>query len=163
MSTQTVIRRSRSTTSNRSLHSVQRVLRALIWFGLFFLLGILTLGAAFLVSTVADFLGYAAFVVGGLLTLIIPGMVNRCLYVIPEFERVVVLKMGKFTGVEGPGKFWVIPYPPFYQSVAAKSDMRVWLRRSTDSGAHQVQSGGTDVGNRGGAAGRMASSRGVRH
>jgi len=39
-----------------------------------------------------------------------------------------VLKMGKFVGVKGPGKFWVIPYPPFYQSVAARLDTRVQTR-----------------------------------
>jgi regulator of protease activity HflC (stomatin/prohibitin superfamily) len=132
MSTQTIIRRSSSSTSNstssRTLNSVQRVLRGLIWFGLFFLMSILTIIVAFLLSMVADFLGYVWLVVGGFFTLIIPGMVSRCLYVIPEFERVVVLKMGKFTGVQGPGNFWVIPYPPFYQSVAAKLDMRVQTR-----------------------------------
>ena len=45
-------------------------------------------------------------------SLIIPGMVSRTLYVIPEFQRVVILKLGKFAGVSGPGRFWVIPYPP---------------------------------------------------
>jgi regulator of protease activity HflC (stomatin/prohibitin superfamily) len=117
-----------STTSSRSLNSVQRVLRSLIWFGLFFLLGAITLGVAFALTYVAKFLGYAVFFVGGFFTLIIPGMVSGCLYVIPEFERVVVLKLGKFIGVKGPGLFWVIPYPPFYQSVAANLDIRVQTR-----------------------------------
>ena len=40
----------------------------------------------------------------------------------------VTLKLGKFIGVRGPGKFWVIPYPPFYQSVAAELDIRVQTR-----------------------------------
>jgi regulator of protease activity HflC (stomatin/prohibitin superfamily) len=128
MSTQAIRYRPRAATSSRSLHSVQRVLRALIWFGLFILLAIITFSVAFFLSMVIDLLGYVALVVGGFFTLIIPGMVSQCLYVIPEFERVVVLKMGKFVGVEGPGKFWVIPYPPFYQSVAAKLDMRVQTR-----------------------------------
>jgi regulator of protease activity HflC (stomatin/prohibitin superfamily) len=127
MSTQVAISRSSSSTS-RSLHSVQRVLRTMIWFGVFFLLGIITLGAAFVLSMVADILGMAALVVGGLFTLIIPGTISSCLYVIPEFERAVVLKMGKFIGVRGPGNFWVIPYPPFYQSVAALLDLRVQTR-----------------------------------
>jgi len=128
MSTRTIVHRPSGTTSSRTLHSVQRVLRSLIWFGLFVLLGIITLGVAFVLSMVANFLGYVGIVVGGFFSLIIPGMVSRCLYVLPEFERVVVLKMGKFTEVEGPGNFWVIPYPPFYQSVAAKLDMRVQTR-----------------------------------
>jgi regulator of protease activity HflC (stomatin/prohibitin superfamily) len=36
--------------------------------------------------------------------------------------------MGRFVSVRGPGNFWVIPYPPFYQSVAAKLDLRVQTR-----------------------------------
>jgi len=127
MSTRIITHRP-SGTSSRTLHSVQRVLRTLIWFGLFFLLGTITLGVAFLLSLAADFLGYVVIVVGGFFTLVIPGMVSHCLYVIPEFERAVVLKMGRFVGVKGPGNFWVIPYPPFYQSVAAKLDMRVQTR-----------------------------------
>ncbi|RKX23698.1 MAG: hypothetical protein DRP46_14340, partial [Candidatus Zixiibacteriota bacterium] len=128
MPTQTVHYRPRTTTSSRTLNSVQRVLRTLIWFGLFVVLGIITLGVAFLANMIADFLGFVVFFIGGFFTLVIPTMVSGCLYVIPEFERVVVFKMGKFVGVKGPGNFWVIPYPPFYQSVAAKLDIRVQTR-----------------------------------
>jgi regulator of protease activity HflC (stomatin/prohibitin superfamily) len=67
-------------------------------------------------------------IIGGLAAFIVPGMISSCLYIIPEFERAVVLKMGKFDGVKGPGRFWVIPYPPFYQSVAARLDTRVQTR-----------------------------------
>jgi len=121
---------SSATTTSRSLNSVQRVLRTMIWFGLFILLGGLTLLAAFIVSMPPQlqFLGYIVFFAGGLISLIVPGTISSCLYVIPEFERAVVLKMGKFIGVKGPGNFWVIPYPPFYQSVAALLDMRVQTR-----------------------------------
>ena len=128
MSVQRVTYRTTGTTNDRSLHSVQRVLRTMIWFGLFILLGIITLVVAFFASMAADFLGYVVIVVGGLISLIVPGTISSCLYVIPEFERAVVLKMGKFIGVKGPGNFWVIPYPPFYQSVAAKLDLRVQTR-----------------------------------
>jgi regulator of protease activity HflC (stomatin/prohibitin superfamily) len=47
------------------------------------------------------------------------------LYIVPEYRRVVVLKLGEFIGVKGPGQFWVIPYPPFYQSAAMTLDMRI--------------------------------------
>jgi regulator of protease activity HflC (stomatin/prohibitin superfamily) len=126
MSIQTVLRA--SSTSSRSLHSVQRVLRTMIWLGLFIVLGIITLVVAGLAGVAADFLGIVVLFVGGLISLIVPGTISGCLYVIPEFERAVVLKMGKFVGVKGPGNFWVIPYPPFYQSVAAKLDLRVQTR-----------------------------------
>jgi regulator of protease activity HflC (stomatin/prohibitin superfamily) len=55
-------------------------------------------------------------------------MVSSSFYVIPEFQRLVVLKMGKFVGVKGPGQLWVIPYPPFYESVAATIDTRIRTR-----------------------------------
>ena len=128
MSIQKVAYRVPSFTSGRSLNSVQRTLRGMIWLGMFVLMGGLTLLAAFLASMVYEFLGIVVFIVGGIVSLIVPGTISSCLYVIPEFERAVVLKMGKFVGVKGPGNFWVIPYPPFYQSVAAKLDLRVQTR-----------------------------------
>jgi len=118
----------RSAGTTRSLNSVQRVMRTLIWFGVFILLGVITLVLAFVASLAGEILGYTVLAIGGFLSLVIPGMISRCFYVIPEFERVVVLKLGEFVGVKGPGKFWVIPYPPFYQSVAAKLDIRVQTR-----------------------------------
>ncbi|MCP4544691.1 MAG: hypothetical protein GY832_46925 [Chloroflexi bacterium] len=128
MSTQRVVYRPPSSTSSRSLNSVQRVLRTMIWLGLFIVLGIITLVVAGIAGMAASFLSYVVIMVGGLISLVIPGTISSCLYVIPEFERAVVLKMGKFIGVKGPGNFWVIPYPPFYQSVAAKLDLRVQTR-----------------------------------
>jgi len=116
------------TSGNRTLYRVQTVLRTWIWLGIFAVLAILTLIAAGLLRLVAPPLSIAALALGGLVAFVVPGMVSRCLYIIPEFERAVVLKMGKFVGVRGPGKFWVVPYPPFYQSVAAKLDTRVQTR-----------------------------------
>jgi len=122
----------RTTSGGRNLNSVQRTLRALIWFVLFGVLGIVTVLVAALLGLFRGTpWGIAWLIVGGLVTLIIPGMVTRCLYVIPEYKRVVILKLGKFVGVRGPGKFWVIPYPPFYQSVAAELDIRVQTRAIT--------------------------------
>ena len=129
MSAQRVTYRPPGSTSARSLNNVQRVLRTMIWLGLFCILGVITLVVAGLAgSLVHQVLGVAVIAVGGLISLILPGTISSCLYVIPEFERAVVLKMGKFVGVKGPGNFWVIPYPPFYQSVAAKLDLRVQTR-----------------------------------
>jgi regulator of protease activity HflC (stomatin/prohibitin superfamily) len=65
--------------------------------------------------------GFVAFI----LLFSVPGMISRTLYIIPEYQRVVVLKLGQFIGVKGPGQFWVIPYPPFYQSAAMMLDMRL--------------------------------------
>jgi regulator of protease activity HflC (stomatin/prohibitin superfamily) len=114
--------------SNRSLYRVQTVLRTWIWLGLFVALAIITLAAAAIAAAVWSYAAIPVLIVGGLISLIVPGMFSSCLYIIPEFERAVVLKMGKFDGVKGPGRFWVVPYPPFYQSVAARLDTRVQTR-----------------------------------
>ena len=119
---------SAASTSNRSLYRVQTVLRTLIWLGAFVLLGAITLALAGLASVAWTYAAIPVLIIGGLAALIFPGMISSCLYIIPEFERAVVLKMGKFDGVKGPGRFWVVPYPPFYQSVAARLDTRVQTR-----------------------------------
>jgi regulator of protease activity HflC (stomatin/prohibitin superfamily) len=113
---------------SRDLYRVQRVLRSLIWFAGFVVLGGMTIVASTVANLISPILGLPVLVIGGLFSLIIPRMISSSLYIIPEFERVVVLKMGKFAGVKGPGRFWVIPYPPFYESVAAKLDTRVQTR-----------------------------------
>ena len=119
---------SKTTTPKENLYGVQRVLRALIWFLIFFVLGGVTLILSILLSTVTDSLWIATSIIGGFFSLIIPGMISRTLYVIPEFQRVVILKLGKFVGVRGPGRFWVVPYPPLYESVAMTLDLRVQTR-----------------------------------
>lgn len=113
----------------RNLNSVQRTLRTMIWLVLFVALAVLTLLIFFgLLAAGAEAGSWLVLFIGGFLALVLPGLLTRCLYVIPEFERVVVLKLGKFVAVRGPGMFWVVPYPPFYQSVAAELDIRVQTR-----------------------------------
>jgi len=108
---------------------VQTTLRALLGLALFFGLGIVAgLLAVIVFRWLGPVVGIPFFVVEGVLILVIPGMVTKCLYVVPEFKRVVVLKMGSFDGVKGPGLFWVFPYPPSYQSVTAELDTRVQTR-----------------------------------
>ena len=112
----------------RDINNVQRVLRTLIWLGLFMALGIVTVIVSLLLSALQPWLGLVSLVMGGLASLIVPGMISSSLYIIPEFQRLVVLKPGKFVGVKGPGRLWVLPYPPFYESVAAIIDTRVRTR-----------------------------------
>ena len=113
----------------RSRNTVQTTLRTLLWLLLFFVLGIATAALTFLlVGLEVWILAIPVLVIGGLVTLIVPGLITRCLHVVPEFKRVVVLKMGSFDGVKGPGLFWVFPYPPKYQSVTAELDTRVQTR-----------------------------------
>jgi regulator of protease activity HflC (stomatin/prohibitin superfamily) len=94
-----------------------------------FALGVVSLILAVIVGAVTTpAFGFVAFGVCGLISLILASTVSSWLYIIPEFERVVLLKLGQFDGVKGPGRFWVIPIPPFNQSVTAKIDTRVQTR-----------------------------------
>ncbi len=118
---------SKSSTA-RSLNTVQAFLRLMLWLislAVFFGLTLLVSG---ILTAVSSFLGPPSLAIGGIVSLILATMVSRTLYVIPEYQRVVLLRLGKFVGVKGPGLFWVIPYPPFFRSVAATLDIRVQTR-----------------------------------
>lgn len=122
-----------STSTTRNLNNVQRVQRTMIWFGLFVAIGIVTVLLALIVgailpSAVGTVGAVVIFGIGGLLALIIPGLISSSLYIVSEYERVIVLKLGEFMGVRGPGRFWVIPYPPFNESVTAQIDLRIQTR-----------------------------------
>lgn len=117
----------------RTINQVQQVMRMLIWVVSFILIVVLLaaigLGIMLLGNLVLEGAGAFCVVPWGLVSLLIafsvPSMLSRCYYIIPEYERVVVLKMGEFQGVRGPGQFWVIPYPPYYQSAAMILDLRI--------------------------------------
>ena len=74
---------------SRDLNRVQRVLRSLIWFGLFVVLGGLTLAVAALLGWFLNLpmLGAAALVIGGVASVAIPGMISSCLYIIPGSQH----------------------------------------------------------------------------
>jgi regulator of protease activity HflC (stomatin/prohibitin superfamily) len=114
--------------TTRSLNTVQAFLRLVIFLVSLAVFFGLTLALSGILAAVARFLGPATLAVGGFVSLILAIMLSRTLYVIPEYERVVLLRLGKFIGVKGPGLFWVIPYPPFFRSVAATLDIRVQTR-----------------------------------
>ena len=65
------------------------------------------------------------FVWGCLKTFVILWVANvvaRMFYILPEWERMVLLRLGKFVGVRGPGFFLI---PPFVYSVARILDIRI--------------------------------------
>jgi regulator of protease activity HflC (stomatin/prohibitin superfamily) len=106
----------------------------MIWIIMFAALAFLTLILAFMLGlTTGSSIAVTVLVIGLFVDLILPGLITRCLYVTPEYQRIVVLRLGEFLGVKGPGRFWVIPYPPFYQSVVAELDIRVQTRVITAS------------------------------
>jgi regulator of protease activity HflC (stomatin/prohibitin superfamily) len=52
----------------------------------------------------------------------VPSVISGMIYVLPEWQRMALLRLGRFVGVKGPGFFIV---PPFLYSVASIVDMRI--------------------------------------
>jgi regulator of protease activity HflC (stomatin/prohibitin superfamily) len=108
-------------------------MRLLVWVATFIVvsivMGLLGLLLWSIIRTVSDNAGAICAtpwaIVSVILAMSLSSMLSRSLYVIPEYERVVVLKLGEFVGVRGPGRSWVIPYPPYYQSAAMTLDLRI--------------------------------------
>lgn len=53
-------------------------------------------------------------------------LVSKMFFILPEWERVVLLRLGKFAGVKGPGYFVI---PPFVYSVADILDTRIMTKQ----------------------------------
>jgi regulator of protease activity HflC (stomatin/prohibitin superfamily) len=65
------------------------------------------------------------FVYGGIVTLIVLWLANiiaGMFYILPQWERLVLLRLGKSVGTKGPGLFII---PPFIYSVARILDVRI--------------------------------------
>jgi regulator of protease activity HflC (stomatin/prohibitin superfamily) len=65
------------------------------------------------------------FIYGGLLSLVILWVANiiaGMFYILPQWERLVLLRLGKSVGTRGPGLFVI---PPFIYSVARILDVRI--------------------------------------
>lgn len=108
--------------SYSNTNSVQAFIRTIAWLFTFIVLG-LTLG------TLLGGISMALFKTSGALlipTLIfnawVAGIISKMFYILPEWERIVILRLGKFDEVKGPGYFVI---PPFVYSVAAIVDTRI--------------------------------------
>lgn len=67
----------------------------------------------------------ASFIYGGIATLVILWVANiiaGMFYILPQWERLVLLRLGKSVGTRGPGLFII---PPFIYSVARILDVRI--------------------------------------
>lgn len=62
-----------------------------------------------------------AWIIGGSL-LIVGIFVPRSLVIANQWERLIVLRLGRFTGAKGPGLFFIIPW---FDVVAASIDQRI--------------------------------------
>ncbi len=106
-----------------SLSQVQGILRLTAWVGVF-IVSVVVVGILLWAVLPPLFALGAGAVVG----LILASIVSGTIYVLPEFQRAILLRMGRYSDTEGPGFFMAIPWPPFYQSVAQILDMRIHSR-----------------------------------
>jgi len=107
------------------INSVQAFIRFVAFIITFIVISVLLLLPLGILSFTATGPG-AAFVIGIVLNLWVSSIISRIFFVLPEWERIVVLRLGKFSSVLGPG-FFVIP--PFIYSVANHVDTRIELNQ----------------------------------
>lgn len=108
--------------SRKNLNSVQSFVRFVIWVGVFVLLALFPLGPLIVLSS-SLFQNPAVLALPTIIFNIwVASIIAGMFYIIPEWERVVVLRLGKFESVRGPG-FFIIP--PFIYSVASVVDTRI--------------------------------------
>ncbi|MFC1790088.1 SPFH domain-containing protein [Patescibacteria group bacterium] len=102
--------------------TVQSTIRTIIFLGTLLILGVLTFAPIFgLILTgsgLAVFFGIALAIIDVWLASTVSGI----FFILPEWERLVLLKLGNFSGVKGPGLFII---PPFIYSVANIIDTRI--------------------------------------
>lgn len=116
---------------NQNTNAVQVFIRSFSWLVTFLLLGAVLLSLGALSSTMFG----TFWVLGGpvlLFNVWLSGVVSKMFYILPEWQRVVLLRLGKFESVRGPGFFMV---PPFIFSAAAVIDTRIQV--------HQVEATNT--------------------
>lgn len=111
-----------STTTYDDTATVQRFIRTLAGaVSLILLIFILVLPASALSTATFDnpfIFGLPALLLG----FWVASVVSKMFYILPEWQKLVLLRLGKFVGVRGAG-FFIIP--PFIFSVASIVDMRI--------------------------------------
>lgn len=109
-----------------SLNSVQSFVRTVTFifsFGVYFLVFLLWLLPPVMDNNIFATIAFIPLLGIGLwLSSLIAGMI----YVLPEWERLVLLRLGKYAGVKGPG-FFIIP--PFIYSAANIVDIRIMTQQ----------------------------------
>lgn len=115
--------KSGSSGQGASLSQVQGILRLMAWV-LVFIVCVVVIGLP-LSAVLPRLIGLGA---GGVVGIFLASLVSGTIYVLPEFQRAIMLRMGRYEDTKGPGFFMAIPWPPFYQSVAQILDMRVHNR-----------------------------------
>jgi len=105
-------------------YSVQSFIRTLAWFVSFLILGIFLLAiGAFSQRMLGEFWLLGAPML--IFNVVASSTIARVFFILPEWEKLVLLRLGKFYSVKDAG-FFIIP--PFIYSVAAIVDTRIETR-----------------------------------
>src|SRR6516165_6546794 len=86
------------------------------------LVSVVLLLMAVLVAAIGYFLMVPAAYFGAGLLVILGILLPRALMVANQWERMVILRLGKLKAIKGPGLFLIVP---FVDSVAATIDQRI--------------------------------------
>ena len=103
-------------------NSVQTFIRTLAWIVSMLFFGLVLILPLVSVSTNLFETGAILGVPALLLSVWISGIISKMFFILPEWEKMVILRLGKFDGVRGAG-FFIIP--PFIYSVASIVDTRL--------------------------------------
>lgn len=109
-------------TLNGNTKTVQNFIRTVAFFVCFLLLGMFIVLPLSAVSTTIFGTPWVLAIPALIIVIWISGIVSKMFYILPEWEKMVVLRLGKFVGVRGAG-FFIIP--PFIYSVASIVDTRL--------------------------------------
>ncbi|MFA6981976.1 MAG: SPFH domain-containing protein [Patescibacteria group bacterium] len=108
-------------TGYSNTRAVQSFIRFVAWLACFLLLGIITALLGGLSTTI--FYNFWVLATPSLiLNFWIAGIVSKMFFILPEWESMVLLRLGRFEAVKGAGFFIV---PPFIYSVASIVDTRI--------------------------------------
>lgn len=98
------------------------------WFNPFSITVFIVLGSIFLILAVTGYINSVSAVAGTILSLFLAS----CIQIADQWEKAIVLRLGKYRGLKGPGLFFIIP---IIDRVDAFIDQRV---RVTDFSAEKT-------------------------
>lgn len=109
--------------SASTINSVQSFMRFIVFvitFIVFYVIAVLPLSLFF--DSLSAGAGGGVTVFGLIINIFLSSLISSCFFVLPEWSRIVILRLGKFDSVKGPG-FFIIP--PFIYNVASTVDTRI--------------------------------------
>ncbi len=105
-----------------NINAVQSFIRSLAWTVCFLLIAVILVAPLSVFSQEMFGSGWVLSAPALIFNFWISRIVSSMFFILPEWERIVILRLGKFQNISGPG-FFIIP--PFIYSVAATIDNRI--------------------------------------